>query len=104
MKRPPFAVLKLSLVLVLVSLVGATTGTLWSRSQAQQAAMTLQQQKSALNTARQQLDRSRQQQQLIATHLADYQALGARGFVGPEDRLAWIEADRKSTRLNSSHQ
>ncbi len=98
MTRPPFAVLKLSLVLVLVSLAGATAGTLWSRSQAQQATMALQQQKSALNTARQQLDRSRQQQQLIATHLADYQALGARGFVGREDRLAWIEAAQHANR------
>lgn len=98
MKRPPFAVLKYSILLVLVSLVLATGGGLWSWNQAQDAALALQQQNSALNHARQQLNLSRQQQQLIATHLADYQALAARGFVGPEDRLAWIEAVQHANR------
>lgn len=98
MKRPPFAVLKLSLLLVLVSFVLAAGGTFWSWNQAQDAAAELQQEDTALNAARQQLDRSRQQQQLIATHLNDYQALEGRGFVGPEDRLAWIEAAQNANR------
>lgn len=98
MKRPPFAVLKLSVLLVLISFTLATGGALWSWSQARDAAATLQQENSALNAARRQLDRSRQQQQLIATHLSAYQALVARGFVGPEDRLAWIEAAQKANR------
>lgn len=98
MNRPPFAVLKLSLLLVLASLALALGGALWSRTQAQDAAAALQQENSALNTARQQLDRSRQQQQLIATHLPAYRALAARGFVGPEDRLAWIEAAQNANR------
>lgn len=98
MKRPPFAALKLSMLLVLVSFVLAAGGALWSWNQAQNAAAELQQEDTALNSARQQLDRSRQQQQLIATHLNDYQALAARGFVGPEDRLAWIEAAQNVNR------
>jgi hypothetical protein len=98
MKRPPIAVLKLSLLLVLASLLLATGGALWSRGRAQDAEMTLQQQQRALNNARQQLDRSRQQQHLITTHLAEYQALAARGFVGAEDRLAWIEAAQHANR------
>ena len=98
MKRPPFAALKLSMLLMLASLTLAAGGALWSWNQAQNAALALQQENSALNTARQQLDRSRQQQQLIATHLTDYQALAARGFVGPEDRLAWIEAAQNANR------
>ena len=98
MKHPPFAVLKLPLLLMLASMLLAVGGALWSRGQAQDAALALQQQHSALNGARQQLDRSRQQQQLIATHLADYQALAKRGFVGPEDRLAWIEAAQHANR------
>ena len=98
MKRPPFAVLKLSMVLVLVSFVLAAWGALWSWNQAQNAAAELQQEKTALNSARQNLDRSRQQQQLIAAHLNDYQALAVRGFVGPEDRLAWIEAAQHANR------
>lgn len=98
MKHPPFAVLKLSILLVLTSLLLAAAGALWSWNQAQDAALALQQENSALNQARQQLDRSRQQQQLIATHLNAYQALVARGFVGPEDRLAWIEAAQNANR------
>jgi hypothetical protein len=98
MKHPPFPALKLQLVLLAAALLLAVVGTLWSMRQVQDAQLALQQQTTALNGARQQLDRSRQQQQLIATHLADYQALTARGFVGPEDRLAWIEAAQQANR------
>lgn len=98
MRHPPFAVLKLSLLLVLAALLLSAGSVLWSRGQAQDAEQALQQQHSALNGARQQLSHSRQQQQLITTHLADYQALTARGFVGPEDRLAWIEAVQLANR------
>lgn len=98
MTHPPFAVLKLPLLLVLAALLLAGGGVLWGRHQAQDAGTALQQQQSALNRARQQLDHSRQQQQLIATYLADYQALAARGFVGAEDRLAWIEAAQLAIR------
>jgi type II secretory pathway pseudopilin PulG len=98
MTYPPFAVLKLPVLLVLAALLLAGGGILWGRSQAIDAGAALQQQQSALNQARQQLDHSRQQQQLIATHLADYQALVARGFVGAEDRLAWIEAAQLANR------
>ena len=98
MKHPPFAALKLPLLLVLVALLLSGGGALWSRGQDQDATLALQRQQSALNNARQQLDRSRQQQQLIANHLADYQALTARGFVGAEHRLAWIEAVQLANR------
>ena len=98
MTHPPFAVLKLSLLLLLAALLLAVGGALWSRSQALDAALSLRQQHASRNDARPRLDRSRQQQQLIATHLADYQALTARGFVGPEDRLAWIEAVQLANR------
>lgn len=98
MTRPPFAVLKLSLVLVLAALLLAGSGVLWSRQQALDAQAARLQQQAALNAARQQLDRSRQQQRLIDTHLADYQALAGRGFVGAEDRLAWIEAVQLANR------
>jgi hypothetical protein len=98
MKHPPFPALKLQLVLLAAALLLAVVGTLWSMRQVQDAQLALQQQNAALNDARQQLDRSRQQQQLITTHLADYQAITARGFVGPEDRLAWIEAAQHANR------
>lgn len=98
MTRPPFPVLKLSLILVLAALLLAGSGVLWSRQQALDAQAVRIQQQAALNAAQQQLDRSRQQQRLIDTHLADYQALAGRGFVGAEDRLAWIEAVQLASR------
>jgi hypothetical protein len=98
MTRPPFAVLKLSLLLVLMALLLASGGTIWSRGKAADAQAALQQQQTALNAVQQRLDRSREQQQLIATHLPDYQALAARGFVAAEDRLAWIEAVQLANR------
>jgi multidrug efflux pump subunit AcrA (membrane-fusion protein) len=91
-------VLKLSLILVLATLLLAGVGVLWSRQQALDAQAARLQQQAALNAAQQQLDRSRQQQRLIDTHLADYQALAGRGFVGAEDRLAWIEAVQLASR------
>lgn len=98
MTRPPLPVLKLPLLLLLAALLLATGGTLWGQREAKEAETALQHQHTALNQARQQLDRSRQQQQLIATHLADYQAIVARGFIGAEDRLAWIEAVQLANR------
>lgn len=98
MNRPPFASLKLSLSLVLAAMLLTSGAALWSRSLSHDAETRLQQQNSALNTAQQQLDRSRQQQHLIATHLLAYRALVARGFVGAEDRLAWIEAAQHANR------
>lgn len=92
MTHPPFPALKLSLILVLAALLLAGSGVLWSRQQALDARAAQLQQHTALNAAQQRLDRSRQQQRLIDTHLADYQALAGRGFVGAEDRLAWIES------------
>lgn len=98
MNRPPFASLKLSLSLVLAAVLLASGAALWSRGQSLDAETRLQQQNSARNTAQQQLDHSQQQQHLIATHLTAYRALVARGFVGAEDRLAWIEAAQHANR------
>ena len=98
MTFPPLTVLKLPLSLLLAVLLLAGGGIGWSHGRAHEAETALQQRRGALNSAHQQLDRSRQQQQLIATHLADYQALVERGFVGTEDRLAWIEAAQNANR------
>lgn len=98
MNPPPFAVLKLSMILVMVSLLLAGSGGLWSWLQVKNADHALQQQESKLKDARQTLQNSRQQQHLIAAHLAEYQALVARGFVGPEKRLVWIESVHHANR------
>lgn len=98
MTRPPLATLKLSLLLVLLALILAGVGIVWSQAAARDAQATRAQQQAARNAAQQALDRSRDQQRLIETHLDEYQALAARGFVGAEDRLAWIEAAQLANR------
>ena len=98
MKHSPLAVLKLPLLLLALALLLATGGILWGHSLDSQAQDAMRQQQAALNRARLQLDRSRQQQRLITAHQADYQALASRGFVGKEDRLAWIEAVQVANR------
>lgn len=98
MTHPPFATLKLPLLLVLAALLLAGAGIWWGGGQAARAAAERSAQQAALDAARRKLDSSRAQQQLIASHLADYRALVARGFVGPEDRLAWIEAAQLANR------
>ena len=98
MTRPPLPALKLPLILILAALLLAISGVWWSQDRANQAKQALQRQHNALNLAHKQLDHSRQQQQLITTHLAAYQALAARGFIGAEDRLAWIEAAQHANR------
>lgn len=98
MKRPPFTALRLPLLLLVVSLALAASGGIWSWLLTRDATLALQQKNSALNLARQQLSHSRRQQQLVGTHLNDYRALVARGFIGAEDRLAWIEAAQKANR------
>ena len=92
MTRPPVAALRLSLILVLAALLLAGIGIVWSRGKAHDAHAALDRQQAAHAQARQTLTRSRDQQRLIQTHLGEYQKLSARGFVGPEMRLAWIEA------------
>jgi hypothetical protein len=98
MNHPPLAVLKMPLLTLAAALLFAAAGTWWSRSESSAAQVVKQQKQTELNQARQQLDRSRQQQALIAAHLSNYQTLIARGFVGPEDRLAWIEAVQLANR------
>ena len=98
MTPPPFAALKVPLLLVLAALLLAGTGIWWGGREAARAAAELEAQQGALDAARRRLDSSRQQQQLITSHLGAYRALVARGFVGAEDRLAWIEAAQLANR------
>ncbi|MDO9008443.1 MAG: hypothetical protein Q7U80_09485, partial [Thiobacillus sp.] len=92
MSRPPLPALKLPLLLLLAALLLTIGGIWWSQDLAEQAELALQHQQNTLKSAQQQLDHSRQQQHLITTHLVAYQTLAASGFIGAEDRLAWIEA------------
>lgn len=96
MTRPPFASLKVALSVVLASGLLASGAALWSRNLAGTAESTLQKENEALKSAQQRLSQSQVQQQLVATHQAAYQALAARGFIGQEHRLAWIEAAQQA--------
>lgn len=92
MSRPPIAALKWPLALVAAAALLAVLGISWSRDAIHDATVAHAQSAQARAAAETRLSHSRQQQELIATHLADYEALAARGFVGAENRLAWIEA------------
>lgn len=92
MTAPPLATLKWSLALVAGALLLAAAGVLWSWGQTRSATAAHTRAEQTRAAAKAQLGRGREQQELIAAHLADYETLAARGFVGSENRLGWIEA------------
>jgi hypothetical protein len=92
MTRPPIASLKASILLLLAAVSMAAAGIVWSHKQGTEARAALQHQQAALDAARARQEQGRTEARLIAQHLDAYRALIARGFVGEENRLAWIEA------------
>lgn len=92
MTRPPVASLKSSIVLLLAAVVLSATGIFWSRAQDREARADLQLQQAALDAARTRQQQGQTEARLIAQHLDAYHALIEQGFVGEENRLAWIEA------------
>ncbi|HUX32105.1 MAG TPA: hypothetical protein VMV78_15985 [Thiobacillus sp.] len=92
MSRPPIASLKTSILLLLVASLLSTAGIFWSRQQDTEAHADLQRQQTALNAVHARQQQGQMEARLIAQHLDAYRALVARGFVGEENRLAWIEA------------
>jgi hypothetical protein len=92
MTRPPIAALKTSILLLLAASVLSAVGIFWSNQQDTEAHADLQLQQTALNAAHARQQQGQTEARLIAQHLDAYHALIARGFVGEENRLAWIEA------------
>lgn len=92
MTRPPLAAIKTSVVLLLAAVALSAAGIFWSSMQDTQARAELQRQQTALAAARARQQQAQMEARLIAQHLDAYRALVARGFVGEESRLAWIEA------------
>ena len=92
MTRPPIAALKTSILLLLAASVLSAVGIFWSNQQDTEARADLQGQQAALNAAHARQQQGQTEARLIAQHLDAYHALIARGFVGEENRLAWIEA------------
>jgi len=92
MNLPPIASLKTSILLLLAAVSISAVGVYWSHKQDTDARAALQLQQAALNAARARQQQGQTEERLIVQHLDAYQALIARGFVGEENRLAWIEA------------
>ena len=92
MTRPPIASLKTPIALLFVAVSMSAAGILWSSMQDTEARADLQRQEAALDAARARQKQGQMEARLIEQHLDAYKALIARGFVGSENRLAWIEA------------
>jgi hypothetical protein len=92
MTRPPVASLKSAILLLLAAIVLSATGIFWSHAQDTEARADLQRQQAALDAARARQQQGQTEARLIAQHLDAYRALIEQGFVGDENRLAWIEA------------
>jgi hypothetical protein len=98
MNRPPIASLKSSILLLLVAILLSAAGIMWSGQQNAEARAAMQQQQAAFNAARAKQRQGQTEARLIEQHLDAYHALMARGFVGEENRLAWIEAVQLANR------
>lgn len=98
MIRPPLASLKTPILLLLIVASLSVAGVFWSHKLDTQARAGLQRQQTALNAARARLQQGEREARLIAQHLDAYHALIARGLVGEERRLAWIEAVQLANR------
>ena len=98
MNAIPWAALKTSAVILLVVMLITGTGVWWSANMLKQAKAARIQQQQANAAAKQKLQRSNTEKQLIEQYRDAYRALVARGFVGPENRLAWLEAVQQANR------
>ena len=92
MIRPPITSLQTPILLLLAASVLSAAGMFWSHRYATEAGTNLQRQQMALNAAHARQQQDQTEARLIAEHLDAYRALIARGFIGEENRLAWIEA------------
>lgn len=98
MTRPPFAALKTSIALLLAAVTLAAVGVVWSSMERSEARAERQRQQARLETTRTRQSQSEAEARMIEQYLEAYRALIARGFVGEENRLAWIEAAQLANR------
>ena len=94
----PWAALKTPLLMLLFVLAISGLGVWWSANTFARAEAARIQQTQTNDAARQKLQRSNIEKQMIEQYRDAYQALIARGFVGPENRLAWLEAVQQANR------
>ena len=94
----PWHAIKIPLLLLLAVVLLAGTGVWWSSRKLVEAETAHAQQTLASQAAQLKLQRSNTEKQLIQQYQGPYQALAARGFVGAENRLAWLEAVQQANR------
>jgi len=80
-------------VLAVVAIVGAGMVT-WTRATIATDQRTLTGQENQLREARTRFQRSGDERDLIVRYLGPYQELRARGLIGPEQRINWLDALR----------
>ena len=98
MSTLPWHAIKIPLLLLVVIMLLTATGVWWSSGKLLKAEAAREQQTQANKAAQQKLERSKTERQLIQQYRGAYQALVARGFIGAENRLAWLEAVQQANR------
>ena len=94
----PWHAIKVPLLVLLAVALLAGAGVWWSSSKLVQAETARKQQTQANQDAREKLQRSDTEKQLIQQYQGAYRALSARGFIGAENRLAWLESVQQANR------
>ena len=94
----PWHAIKVPLLLLLVVALFTGAGVWWSSSKLSDAEAARTQQTQANQAAREKLQRSDNEKKLIQQYQGAYRALIARGFIGAENRLAWLEAVQQANR------
>lgn len=98
MTLPPLAALRTPLVLLVLALLLAVAGIVWSLTLDTDARRAVETQQRALVAAQARQRQGQHEARMIETHIDAYRALVARGFIGAENRLAWIEAVQLANR------
>lgn len=94
----PWHGIKIPLLVLLAVVLVAGTGVWWSSGKLREAKTAQAQQIQANRNAEQSLQRSKTEQLLIQQYRGAYQTLVTRGFIGAENRLAWLEAVQQANR------
>lgn len=94
----PWHAIKVPLLVLLAVALFAGVGVWWSSSKLEQAETARKQQTQANQAAREKLKRSDTEKQLIQQYQGAYRALSARGFIGTENRLTWLESVQQANR------
>lgn len=98
MTLPPLAALRAPLILLLTVLIAAVAGVVWSLQLDARALASVESQRAALSAAQTRQRQGQHEARMIDAHIDAYRALVARGFIGEENRLAWIEAVQLANR------